>query len=373
MTHKPSVSIVSSVFNNRPYIGQTIQSVLNQTYEDWEWVIVDDGSTDGTGDIIRGVNDKRIRYIFQEHAASRHLAKNFNRALMMCNGDLIALIDGDDYWPHDKLQIQVESFDDPSVILSYGESYLVDHGGKKIGFVGIPEDLSSANNNPKGSALKILLVEKSCFIVNPTVMMRKNALLRIGGFLEVKGMGQDFPTWVRLALEGTFSAVPRCLGYYRKHASSTSFVQNREVAFSDEIRFLEHFLLEFRVKMAGLSLSHDRGELREHWEDMRRHIPYSSALYLLMFRCFEDARSEFRKFLTKAPSAKNNLIYSLVVLSSWLRTDLVNPVAFFKEKVKSLKKRRPYHANRLHEAQFRGDRKNHRENMDASGHSWLKR
>jgi glycosyltransferase involved in cell wall biosynthesis len=338
MFKKPYVSILSSVLNCRPYIGQTIHSVLNQTYENWEWVIMDDGSTDGTGDMIRNINDKRIRYVFQEHVIAQHLSKNFNKALKMCNGDLVAVIDGDDYWPHDKLDIQVKSFDDPGVILSYGESYLINHKGKKIGYIGLPDNQSVANNDPIGSVLNILLVEKSCVIVHPTVMLRKDVLLKIGGFLEVKGMGHDFPTWVRLALEGKFMAMPVCLGYYRKHVSSLSIMQNPEDAFCDEINFLEKFSLNFREELNCLSFHYDIEKLRKHWEEIKIYIPYNSALYMLMFGFFQDARSEFRKFLTKAPSVKNNLIYFLIVLSSYARTDLVNPIVYFKEKMKTLKK-----------------------------------
>lgn len=297
MDKQPHVSILSSVYNCSSYIGQTIRSVLNQTYENWEWIIVDDGSTDGTGDMIRDLNDKRIRYLFQEHIASQHIAKNFNKALMMCNGDLVAVIDGDDYWPEDKLQIQVKSFDDPSVILSYGESYLINHEGRKIGYLGLPENLSAANNNPIGSVLNILLVENSCCIVH--TMLRKDALLRIGGFIEVTGMGQDFPTWVRLSLEGRFSAMPVCLGYYRKHASSRSIMQNRETAFNDEIRFFEQFICTFKEELNCLGFHYDIEELRKHWEEIKMYIPYNSALYMLMFGSFKDARSEFRKFLKR--------------------------------------------------------------------------
>jgi glycosyltransferase involved in cell wall biosynthesis len=343
MYKKPYVSIISSVFNCCSYIGQTIHSVLNQTYENWEWVIVDDGSTDGTGDMIRAINDKRIQYVFQEHIIAQHISKNFNKALAMCNGDIVAVIDGDDYWPHDKLQIQVKSFDDPGVILSYGESYLINHKGKKIGYVGLPDNLSVANNDPTGSVLEILLVEKSCFIVHPTVMLRKDALLRISGFPEVKGMPQDFPTWVRLALEGKFMAMPVCLGYYRKHASSMSIMENQEDAFKDGTNFLEQFVFTFRKELNYLGFHYDTEKLRKHWEEIKIYIPYNSALYMLMFGFFQDARSEFRKFLTKAPSVKNNLIYFLIVLSSYVRTDLVNPIVYFKEKMKTLKKKSDAH------------------------------
>jgi len=336
MSEEPRVSILSSIFNVRPYIGQTIQSVLNQTYTNWEWVIVDDGSTDGTGDIIKDVKDNRIRYVSQERAISQHFAKNFNSALMMCSGSLVALIDGDDCWPHDKLRLQVSSFDDPSVVLSYGESYLVDHKGKKIGFIGIPKDLSSANNSPRGSALKILLFEKSCFMVNPTVMLRRDALLRIGGFLEIEGMGQDFPTWVRLALEGKFAAIPACLGYYRKHVSSMSSMQNQEITFNHEIVFLEKFVIAYNAELKSLGLYYDMKELKEHWEEIKKYIPYNKALYMMMFGLFKEARSEFKNFLKNTPTVKNKLIYSLIILSSLLRTDLVNPVIFLQEKTKSI-------------------------------------
>lgn len=343
MLKKPHVSIISSVFNCRSSIGQTIHSVLNQTYENWEWIIVDDGSTDGTGDMIRDIHDKRIRYFFQEHVVAQHLSKNFNKALAMCNGDLVSVIDGDDYWPHDKLQIQVKSFDDPYVILSYGESYLINHKGKKIGYVGLPENISAANNNPAGSVLNILLVEKSCFIVHPTVMLRRDALLLIGGFLEVKGMGQDWPTWVRLALEGRFSAMPVCLGYYRKHASSMSAMENPEEAFNAATGFLKQFVFTYREKLSCLGFYYDTEKLLKHWKDLQTYITYSSALYMLMFGFFREARFEFRKFLAKAPSVKNNLIYLLIVLSSYVGTDLVNPIIYFKEKMKTLKKKSGAH------------------------------
>jgi glycosyltransferase involved in cell wall biosynthesis len=338
MYKKPYVSILSSVFNCRSYIEQTIHSVLNQTCENWEWVIVDDGSTDGTGNMIRDIHDKRIRYIFQEHVFSQHISKNFNKALMMCSGDLVAVIDGDDCWPHDKLRVQVKSFDDPRVVLSYGESYLINDKGRKIGYVGLPANPDVANNNPTGSVLNILLVENSCFITHPTVMLRKDALLRIGGFLEVQGMSQDFPTWVRLALEGKFMAMPVCLGYYRKHASSMSSMEDREDAFNAETNFFEQFIFAFREQLIDLGFHCDREKLRKHWEEIRAFIPYNRSLYMLMFGNFQDAQSEFRKFLIKAPSFKNNIIYCLIILSSYVKTDLVNPLVYFKEKMKILKK-----------------------------------
>src|SRR3972149_3975205 len=118
------------------------------------------------------------------HAGVDHLTGTYNKALAMCSGDFIALLDGDDYWPEYKLEIQVKSFDDPDTVLSYGECLVINQKGKKIHYACLPEDLSVAHNNPIGSALKKLLVDKFCFMVHPTVMVRKSTLLTIGGFIE---------------------------------------------------------------------------------------------------------------------------------------------------------------------------------------------
>ena len=196
MCEKPFVSILTPVYNQAGYIEQTMRSVLNQTYQDWEWILLDDGSTEATGDIIRRVKDSRIRYHVQEHAGPERLAKTFNNALALCSGDFVALLDGDDYWTHnEKLQLQVESLSDPGTILSYGVSRVINQSGKKIRYMGIQEDLRIAHNNPVGSSLKILLLQRCCFLPNSTVMLRKGALDSIGGFVEAAELTQDFPTY----------------------------------------------------------------------------------------------------------------------------------------------------------------------------------
>jgi len=69
----PLVSILTCIYNQSSYVRQTVESVLNQTYRNWEWVVLDDGSTDGTADIIQKAGDSRIRYVFQEHGGVERL------------------------------------------------------------------------------------------------------------------------------------------------------------------------------------------------------------------------------------------------------------------------------------------------------------
>jgi glycosyltransferase involved in cell wall biosynthesis len=333
MSEQPLVSILTPVFNLRSYIRETIRSVLNQTYRNWEWIILDDGSTDGTGDIIKKYKDSRIRYTFQEHAGVKHLTETFNKALSMCNGELVAMLDGDDYWPGYKLEAQIKGFNDPEVVLSYGESCVVNQNGKKIKYVNLPKDPSIASNNPVGSALKKFILERSCFLINSTVMLKKNILLNIGGFVDGEGPIQDFPTWIKLSLEGKFSAIPVCLGYYRKHPSSLTMRENSEHLFDYSINFLSEFIIQNVEKLHEFGFFFDLERLEEHWGKMKTYLPYNNAMYMLMIGSFKKAKAEFKKFLENYPSIKHKLIYYLIILSALLKFDLVNPVASLKGKI----------------------------------------
>jgi glycosyltransferase involved in cell wall biosynthesis len=338
MHKKPLVSILTPVYNQARYIDQTIRSVLSQTYQDWEWVILDDGSTDGTGDIVRRVKDSRIRYHVQEHAGPECLARIFNNGLAFCSGDFIALLDGDDYWTHnEKLQLQVETLSDPGIVLSYGVSRVINQSGKKIGYMRIQEDSRIAHNNPVGSSLKIFLLQRYCFLPNSTVMLRKGTLDSIGGFVEAAGLTQDFPTWTRLSLEGRFAPIALCIGCWRRHILSSTFKTDSERLFDAGVDFLKDFVLRHEKKLQSLGLPYDREMLQKNWEEFRReyfqYLPYNRTMLMLQLGLFNDAKAEFRKFKEANPSAKSELIYALITIAHALKIDVVNPLAAFKSKL----------------------------------------
>jgi len=253
--------------------------------------------------MIKNIKDSRIHYSLQEHTGFDHLTRTYNKALAMCSGDFIALLDGDDRWPQYKLEIQVKSFDDPNTILSYGECFVINQKGNKIDHIRLPEDISVARNNPIGSALRRLLVDEWCFMVPPTVMLRKSALLRIGGFKEAEGLGEDFPTWLILSLEGRFAAIPRCLAYYRKHPFSVTATQNPVVYFDNQISFLRDFILRNNQKLENIGFSVDMDKLEKRWAKL---------------------------------SIKIKIIYFLRILSSPLGIDLVNLIVSAKSKLRKL-------------------------------------
>ena len=268
MRRKPRVSILTLTFNHRKYIETTIQSLLRQTYQDWEWIILDDGSTDGTGDTIKLFKDKKISYTYQDNTGMLHFAENYNKVLQLCNGDLIAMLDGDDYWPEYKLDIQVKRFDDPGVVLSYGECCIVDKNGKKIGYINVPEDSAIANNNPTGTALEIFLkiihFRNYLAMHNSTVIVKKDALLNIGGFIESQASHQDWPTWTRLSLEGRFAPIPVCLGYWRRYPSASTYQHDPILLFDAGIIFLRDFVVQNEKKLHDLGFFYNLIDLEKH-------------------------------------------------------------------------------------------------------------
>jgi glycosyltransferase involved in cell wall biosynthesis len=332
MSENPLVSILTPVYNCGSFIKQTIDSVLKQTYSNWEWIIIDDGSTDSTQEIIQAVKDKRIQYIYQDHQGFDYLTRTFNRALDISRGDLIAMLDGDDFWVKDKLEVQVERFQETDIILCYGECFFINKNGRKIGYWPVPKDACVASNNPTGSALKELLINKSCFLINSTVMVRKNSLIKIGGFIEAKGLGQDYPTFPRLALIGAFSAVTSCLGYYRKHSSSVTMNTDR---FNYETEYLLDFFFRNNQQLKKYGFRIKKTELEKHWKEVDKFRPYNIAMHMLMVGFFKEARIEFEKFLANDSSIKSKFIYSLIIFASLVRIDVVNPLVYFKQKIKT--------------------------------------
>ncbi len=336
MEKGPLVSILTVVFNQRHYIDQTISSVLGQTYRHWEWIILDDGSNDGTGEVIKKLRDGRIHYTSQRHAGDRRLTGSCNKALSMCRGELVALLDGDDYWPRDKLEAQVRCFDSDDVVLSYGECCVVDPHGMKIDYMGLPEDTGIACNDPVGSSIKMFL-KRYCFMAVATVMLRRSALVGIGGFVEAEGLFQDFATWTRLSLEGRFSPLPRCLGFYRRQPMSVSLNRNAEELYCSGIEYLKKFMAAYEGRLRGLGFEYDLKALEEQWQEMIKtfvsFLPYNRAVFMLKIGSFEEAGSEFKNFMDKSPSIKTRFIYILIAFSGLLKVDIVNPLAALKQRV----------------------------------------
>src|SRR4030042_6281663 len=212
----PLVTVLTTTYNHERFIGNCVRSVLAQTFNDWEQIIVDDGSTDDTERVINRFDDERIRYVKQSHVGIDKLFETYNRGLKMARGKLIAILEGDDMFPKRKLELQAHSLDDDTV-LSFGRYILVDANHKYLGYF----PLNSRQYLRTTDWLKSLLV--SCLISSSTVVISKDALLKVGGFIQPVGSNcVDQATYLELSLIGKFKFINETLGIWVKHGDNWS-------------------------------------------------------------------------------------------------------------------------------------------------------
>ena len=136
------VSIIMPSWNTASYIGESIECVLNQTYEKWELLIVDDCSTDNTDEIVQGyLGDPRIKYLKNERNSGAALTRN--KALREAQGEWIAFLDSDDLWTKDKLEKQIHFMNENGYDFSYTEYEKIDEQGNPVGiYVSGPESVN---------------------------------------------------------------------------------------------------------------------------------------------------------------------------------------------------------------------------------------
>lgn len=196
------ISVIMSVFNGEEFISQAIDSVLNQSYEDFELLITNDCSTDKTLDIMEGYSDKRIRII--NNSVQKGLTDNLIAMVLSAKGEYIARLDADDYCALDRFQKQVEylkKHPDVFMVASYAAAI-----GDKSGFVKLPTECADIHAN--------LLFQN--IIVHSSVMFHNDP--QVYNYDSSFKKSQDYDLWDRVVADGLKMAIiPEQLVYYRYH------------------------------------------------------------------------------------------------------------------------------------------------------------
>lgn len=198
----PKISVVLPVYNGARYISRAIESVGRQTFTDWELIVLDDGSTDATSDVIRPLaeRDRRIRYL--RNPENLGVQKSLNRGLREARGECIARIDDDDWWEDaQKLEKQVEFLDShPDAVLVGTGTIVVNEEGKELIRFLQPETDAEIRG-------KILF--RNCF-THSSVVFRKDLALRFGGYSEDEKVRhvEDYDLWLKLGTVGKLANLP---------------------------------------------------------------------------------------------------------------------------------------------------------------------
>jgi glycosyltransferase involved in cell wall biosynthesis len=227
-TTTPTVSINLCCYNSEQFLRETLASIAGQTWKDWELIIVNDGSTDGTEAIVLDFLRQGfpVKYICQEN---KGLGEARNRALVESSGRYIAFIDHDDLWLPPMLSEMVGFLDShPSLVLAFCDSEHFDEQNRTIRteFEPFPIDRIDLR---RGKVAKELVV-KHCFIKPLSALARLEAIRLVGGVNENLCFAEDYDLWLRLGAIGDFGVMRKVLARYRRHSNQlTSRLGARKV------------------------------------------------------------------------------------------------------------------------------------------------
>ena len=213
---QPLVSVIMPAYNTEKYIGESIQSVLDQTYTNWELLVVDDGSTDTTAQIVRAFadSDRRIKYFFQQNAGQ---SKARNTAIQNARGTLLAFLDSDDLWLPEKLQLQLRAMVATNVDVVYSNGFVIYEPGAPPGQMDFPIVAGTVEGRKMFDLLLLLN-----FIPVQSVVLRKEVFDKAGPF-EESLLCEDYDLWLKIASSGaSFHGLNQKLIKYRRHPTATT-------------------------------------------------------------------------------------------------------------------------------------------------------
>ena len=213
---RPLVTVLMSVFNGETYLKKAIDSILKQSYSDFEFLIINDGSKDKTAEILEheAKRDSRIKVIDQDNQG---LVASLNYGLKKASGQLIARIDADDIaYPH-RLEKQVTYMAEHPDLLALGSAItLIDDQGRTLKQINYPTGTQEVRS-------AMMLGSK---LAHPAVIMRREQVLQIGAYREACRHAEDYDLWLRLLEIGEIDNLDEPLLYYRQHDGKISLTES---------------------------------------------------------------------------------------------------------------------------------------------------
>ena len=276
----PTVSVIIPTYNRSVLLPRSIRSVLNQTFQDFELIVVDDGSTDNTEEVVRGFEDKRIRYIQHEENKGGSAARN--TGVKVAQGEYIALLDDDDEWLPEKLERQINKFQELSSdfgVVYSGFSFVYEKSGEVV---------SSHVPAFRGNVYDRII--KSCILGGSTPLIKKFCFQKAGLFDESLPSCQDWDICIRISKYYNFDFVPDALMRHYAHGTQIS------VDLSAKIRAREKLIEKYSV------------ELYQKPRILSALLTRLGILYALS-EDYIKARKYFFASIKKEPFRRNNYIH----------------------------------------------------------------
>ncbi|MBW4467662.1 MAG: glycosyltransferase [Pegethrix bostrychoides GSE-TBD4-15B] len=219
---QPQVSVLMTVYNSARYLAEAVESILNQSFGDFEFLILDDGSQDRSAAILQAyaAQDSRIHLTLREN---RGITKSLNELIAQARGELVARMDADDIALPERFARQVAFLQaHPKVVCVGGALDWIDARSQLIGHCPMPQT---------DAELQRHMLTGVSLLHHPTAMLRRDALLQVGGYDETMLTSSDLDLWLRLGEVGQLANLSDTVLQYRLHSDSiTQAKQSRQAA-----------------------------------------------------------------------------------------------------------------------------------------------
>ena len=215
MNRNPTISVILPVYNAEAYVREAVESILAQTFTDFECIIINDGSTDGSGAILRELAARDTRIVLVERP-NGGLISALNDGLEMARADLIARMDADDVAMPERFALQhARMVQEPELAVLGSFFNIIDKDGS---IIRLYDDLPVTPTEARSAVGGFL-------VAHPAVMMRRNAVLKAGGYRKAFSHAEDYDLWLRMIEAGyAIANLPQPLLNYREHGASVSAV-----------------------------------------------------------------------------------------------------------------------------------------------------
>ena len=246
----PKVTVLLAVHNGEPYVGEAVRSVLDQTFDDFELLVVDDASTDATAEVVEESGDHRVRLLRNERNLGQ--VPSLNRGLRVAAGEYVARLDADDVCLPTRLARQVDVLDsEPYVCLVGAWMQAIDDRGRRLG------RLEKRLIDYVDFVYHTLIMR--VYVSHPAAMYRRDPVVALGGYDETTGPSEDKDLWRKLVLERYEARiVPETLVLYRLHEEQLSQVRaahQQQMDNESQDRFLAQLAPDASIASTRLLLA----------------------------------------------------------------------------------------------------------------------
>lgn len=280
MKTEPLVSILMPTYNRASYLNEAIDSVLDQTYRNFELLVVDDGSTDNTREVVDSyLSDSRVRYLYKENGGQSS-GRNFG--FSHSRGEYICFLDSDNKWLPKKLDICISAaLENPDFDIIYGENIAIDSDGNELHKIRM--------RRHSGCITAELL--KDNFVTINTATLKRGCYDTMGGLDENFLRAPDYEFWLRLSTKYRFLHIPEYMAQYRIMEDQIS--SDKEGRFKANKEILEHFFYQYPNAVS-------RKEKRFGWS------------------CFYNRKARYHSSMKQFGSAYKNWFMSIYCYPFWL-------------------------------------------------------